>query len=109
VVGELNMTTQCLAANKEKRKMSARGLQTLLATTLTDQQRRELLLNHCPAAYDGFDLSVHEMSDLLAIEAQTLEEFAAQAHCLFYGEDLAVEETPSSSASAIQLPELGCA
>ena len=89
--------------------MSTRGLQTLLATTLTDQQRRELLLKRCPAAYDGFDLSVHELTDLLAIEAQTLEEFAAQAHSLFYGEDLEREGDLSSSPCLIMLPELGCA
>ena len=89
--------------------MSARGLQTLLATTLTDQQRRELLLKRSPAAYDGFDFSVHELTDLLAIEARTLEEFAAQAHTLFYGEDLAADGDVSSSARLIMLPELGCA
>jgi hypothetical protein len=89
--------------------MSARGLQTLLATTLTDQQRRELLLSRCPTAYDGFDLSILELTDLLTIQAGTLEEFAAQAHSLFYGEELARDDAPTQAVSRVMLPELGCA
>ncbi len=68
--------------------MSVRGLQTLLVTTLTDRRHKDLLLSHCPVAYEGFDLSAPERADLLNIEARTLEEYALQAHLLFYGEDL---------------------
>ena len=41
------------------------------------------------------------MSDLLAIQAQTLEEFAAQAHSLFYGEDLAQDDISLSTTPAL--------
>ncbi len=71
--------------------MSVRGLQTLLVTTVTDRQRKDALLGGCPTAYDGFDLSDREVVALMRIQAATLEEFAHQAHRLFYGEDLALE------------------
>jgi hypothetical protein len=71
--------------------MSVRGLQTLLVTTLTDRQRKDALLSGCPTAYEGFELSDREVSALLHIEAATLEEYALQAHRLFYGEDLTLE------------------
>jgi hypothetical protein len=71
--------------------MSVRGLQTLLATTLTDRQRKDALLRGCPTAYEGFELSAREVIVLMRIQAATLEEFAQQAHWLFYGEDLTLE------------------
>lgn len=71
--------------------MSVRGLQTLLITTVTDRQRKDALLRGCPTAYDGFELSDHEILALLDIQAATLEDFAFQAHRLFYGEDLILE------------------
>ncbi len=71
--------------------MSVRGLQTLLVTTVTDRQRKDALLCGCPTAYEGFELSDREVSALMHIQAATLEEFAHQAHRLFYGEDLALE------------------
>lgn len=71
--------------------MSVRGLQTLLVTTLTDRQRKDALLRGCPTAYEGFELSDREVSVLLRIQAATLEEFAQQAHWIFYSEDLTLE------------------
>lgn len=71
--------------------MSVRGLQTLLVTTLTDRHRQEALLRGCPTAYEGFELSDREVAVLLRIQAATLEEFAHQAHWLYYGEDLTLE------------------
>jgi hypothetical protein len=72
--------------------VSNRGLQTLLITALTDQRRKEALLQGCPTAYEGFDLSAGEIGDLLEIQAETLIEFAQQAHWLLYGEDLSRED-----------------
>jgi hypothetical protein len=71
--------------------MSVRGLQTLLVTTLTDRQRKDALLSGCPTAFEGFELSDREVWALMHIQATTLEEFALQAHRLFYGEDLSLE------------------
>ena len=67
--------------------MSAHGLQTLLVTALTDRALRETLLDGAPAAYTHFELSTEELAGLLNIRALTLEDYARQAHCLFYGED----------------------
>jgi hypothetical protein len=89
--------------------MSVRGLQTLLATSLTDLGRKDLLLSRCPAAYEGFDLSTHELADLMSIEAQTLEEYALQAHRLFYGEDLSSPEEPPILEHLSRQQELDCA
>ncbi len=89
--------------------MSTRGLQSLLATTLTEAARKDLLLRRSPAAYDGFDFSPEERRCLLAIEARTLEDFAAQAHRLFYGEDLLAEEEAGPQAVRSVLQELDCA
>jgi len=71
--------------------MSVRGLQILLVTTVADRQRKDALLEGCPTAYEGFELSEREVLALMRIQAATLEEFARQAHRLFYGEDLALE------------------
>jgi hypothetical protein len=67
--------------------MSAHGLQTLLVTALTDRALRETLLDGAPAAYTHFELSADEVAGLQNIRAVTLEDYARQAHCLFYGED----------------------
>ena len=68
--------------------MSTRGLQMMLALILTDPNRKTALLHGSPAAYEGFDLSEQERQSLLAIKADALEDYAYQAHKLFYGEDL---------------------
>ena len=67
--------------------MSAHGLQTLLVTALTDRALRETLLDGAPAAYIHFELSAGEVAGLQIIRAVTLEDYARQAHWLFYGED----------------------
>jgi hypothetical protein len=67
--------------------MSAYGLQTLLVTAVTDWALRARLLADAPTAYSPFELSAAEIAGLRNIRASTLEEYARQAHCLFYGED----------------------
>ena len=84
--------------------MSARGLQTLLVSTLTDRGRKDALLHGSATAFDGFDLSAGEIADLLSIRAETLEDFALHAHALFYGEDLLLEEEPLDIRRAGALP-----
>jgi hypothetical protein len=74
--------------------MSTRGLQVLLADSLTDPRRLDALLRGCPTAFEGCDLSPAEVTDLRGIGAQSFIDFAAQAHRLFYGEDLTQEEEP---------------
>jgi hypothetical protein len=85
--------------------MSARGLQTLLVSTLTDRGRKDALLHGSVAAFDGFDLSAGEIADLLSIRAETLEDFALHAHALFYGENLLLDEEPLDIRRAGALPE----
>ncbi len=68
--------------------MSTRGLQMMLALTVTDPGRKAALLGGSPTAYEGFDLSAPEQQALLGIKAEALEDYAYQAHKLFYGEDL---------------------
>ncbi len=72
--------------------MSTRGLQTMLALIVTDPSRKTALLHGSPTAYEGFDLSEQERQSLLAIKADALEDYAYQAHKLFYGEDLRATE-----------------
>jgi hypothetical protein len=67
--------------------MSAYGLQTLLVNAVTDRALRARLLADAPTAYSPFELSAAEIAGLRNIRASTLEEYAHQAHCLFYGED----------------------
>ena len=72
--------------------MSAYGLQTLLVTAVTDRALRARLLDGAHAAYTQFELSAAEIAGLRNITASGLEEYARQAHCLFYGEDLLADE-----------------
>lgn len=74
--------------------MSVRGLQTLLIIALTDRRHAEALLRGNPTAYDGFDLSVNEIQHLTRIQAESLADYARQAHALLYEEDLSQEEVP---------------
>lgn len=89
--------------------MSTRGMQTLVATALTDPQRKDLLLSQSPGAYDGFDLSAEELAELRAIQARTLEEFALHAHRLFYGEDLSLPDSLPIGPWRARLAALDCA
>lgn len=68
--------------------MSVRGMQTMLATAVTDRRHREALLCGTPESYTQFDLSADEVKALQTIQANSLEEFALAAHQIFYGEDL---------------------
>ncbi len=68
--------------------MSVRGMQTMLATALTDRRHREAVLCGAPESYTQFDLSDDEVKVLCTIQATTLEEFALAAHKIYYGEDL---------------------
>ena len=72
--------------------MSVRGLQTLLVMALTDRRQAEALLRGSPAAYEGFDLSAGEIQNLGRIRAESLADYARQAHLLLYHEDLALED-----------------
>lgn len=72
--------------------MPACGLQTLMATALTDATVCRALLAGDPAVFAGFDLTMDEVAHLQSISATTLEEFARQAHAFFYGEDPQDEE-----------------
>jgi hypothetical protein len=74
--------------------MSTRGLQVLLADSLTDPRRLDALLRGCPTAFEGCDLSPAEVTDLRGIGAHDFTDFAAKAHRMFYGEDLTLEEEP---------------
>jgi hypothetical protein len=87
--------------------MSVRGLQTLLIIAITDRGRTEALLQGCPTAYEGFDLSVGEIQDLMRIQANTLSDFALQAHRLLYSEDLNLDE--DMAGDPLALPQRPCA
>jgi hypothetical protein len=77
--------------------MSASGLQTLMVTAVTDRELRNHLLDGDLTACAAFELSAEEIVGLQTITASTLEDFARQAHCLFYGEDpLADASSPST-------------
>jgi hypothetical protein len=67
--------------------MSTHGLQTLLITAVTDRALCDSLLGGAPGVYAHFELSAAERAGLQNIRALTLEDYARQAHCLFYGED----------------------
>ncbi len=77
--------------------MSARGLQAVITAAITDSTLEAKILSKQPEAYRDFDLSVPEVEMLCAIHADTLTDFARQAHYLFYGEDPAPHEPPASS------------
>ena len=64
--------------------MPARGLQTLLATALTDAALCTALLARDPIAFAEFDLTADEIARLQALSAPALEDFAHQDHLLFY-------------------------
>jgi len=77
--------------------MSARGLQALITTAITHPALQARILAKEPDAYAGFDLSASEVEMLCAIHADSLTDFARQAHYLFYGEDPAPDEPAAPS------------
>ncbi|HUS14482.1 MAG TPA: hypothetical protein VM536_05610 [Chloroflexia bacterium] len=84
--------------------MSVRGLQTLLVMVVTDRHRQQALLEGCPTAYAGADLSEAEVTALRGLPATSLEDFARRAHYLFYGEELTAEEAPPWRPARVPAP-----
>jgi hypothetical protein len=67
--------------------MSALALQSLIGAALTDTNFRLALLNGSrQRVLQGFPLSPEEIQTLMAIRADTLEQFASQAHQLLIGD-----------------------
>jgi hypothetical protein len=89
--------------------MSDRAVQTLLITALTDRQRRDALLQGCPTAYEGFDLSDDEIRTLMTIHVDTLAAFAEQAHWFLYQEPVLHVDDRSSDSYCAWQPESNCA
>ena len=85
--------------------MSRHGLQTLVMTAIVDEPCRRALLAGTITVYTGFDLSADEVTDLRAIAAAPLEDWAAAAHRHFYGEDPCAANPSPSNDSPLLLAE----
>lgn len=82
--------------------MSALALQRLIGTALTDSSFCSALLNGSRRRIlSGFPLSGDEVESIMAIQADTLEDFAREVHLRFLAKTDEIEPLPRLRTRAV--------